>query len=487
MEQGTILFNRYEIVKGLGEGGTSVVYLARNIKVGSLVAIKIVEKDHSKVNLLAEKNLLKELRHSAIPIIIDIEEDNTYYYLVEEYVEGALLNRFKLQLPEKEVVDLMLQLCDVLAYLHTSQEEAIIYRDMKPDNIIRMDNGRIKLIDFGIAIKHGDPSQANLQHYGTKGYAAPEQLSRSANDERTDIFSLGVCIYFMLTGKNLSMPPYRLRPIKELCHEIDPQFAAIITKCIETIPAKRYQNIEAIKYALIEMTKRNPTSEVFTTLKNHTEQLITVAGVKRGIGTTHICLMMAYFFAKEGKDVAYIELAPRDDVMRISTFSDQVNEGRYSFQMHDMTCFPYLQGYPYEKVLNHSYDVILIDAGTTEELNIFTDKNISHMNFIVIGSKAWELDFLESYYFDNDQSQSSYLLNLSSESQRIKLAKSYQIPQLIHQSYNPNPFRLSEETEVLYQKLFRQPTVASNKMKMGVKDELKAFIKKCQKQLKTSS
>lgn len=454
LEQGTVLFSRYKIMDLLGSGGSGCVYLAENMRIGNLVAIKAVDKKDSQMNLIAEKDLLKELRHSAIPIIVDTFEDEERYYLIEEYVEGTLLGSLKLQLSEDEMQDIMLQLCDVLLYLHTSFEEPIIFRDLKPDNIIRMNNGRIKLIDFGIAVRHSEISQNPKVHYGTKGYSAPEQLSYFKSDEKTDIYALGVSIYYMLTGKNLSQPPYRLRPIREINPEISVEFAEIISKCIETLPVKRYQNIRQIIYELKTIGQAREGEQDYLTFREKSHLLITCAGLKQGMGATHMTFLLAHHFKEQGKKVGLVEWQDRDDFIKMASIYEEVEEGRYFFEFHGTDCYFYTKNCDYNKAIDQVYDVLIIDAGHYEEMEMRGSYELTDEVLLLCGSKDWEIDYFEEVIFSKRDKKVKYLFNHTDNHafkrihQQVNDVMCYQVP------YNPNPYVPEAETRNLFGKLF---------------------------------
>lgn len=256
-----ILFNKYKIVKKIGQGGMGSVYLAQNISLGTFWAIKIIDKRRSKeFDLLAEPNMLKRLNHPALPRIIDIEQDNNYLYIIEDYIDGVPLDRElaqRGQFSEALVVDWAKQLCNVLLYLHNQRPNPIIYRDMKPSNIIIARDNTVKLIDFGIAREFKTDSLSDTSYMGTRGYAAPEQYGKSQTDERTDIYSLGVTLYHLLTGKNPGDLLYDFRPIRQYNSHLSEGIEYIINKCVQNRPDQRYQNVNELLYDLENIYKLN--------------------------------------------------------------------------------------------------------------------------------------------------------------------------------------------------------------------------------------
>jgi len=261
MVVGAIFQDRYKIIRVLGEGGVGKVYLAENVKLKTYWAIKEIDKRKSSdFDLLAEPNILKKLSHPSLPRIFDIVETDEYLYIIEDYVEGVSLDKALKEdgsYPEFMVVDWAKQLCDVLIYLHNLKPNPIIYRDMKPSNIIVNSDGKVKLIDFGIAREYKEEATADTTIIGTRGYAAPEQYGKSQSDARTDIYSLGVTLYHLLTGKSPNEPPYEIVPVRQINKKLSAGIERIIIKCTQPDPEKRYQSAKSLLYDLENINMYN--------------------------------------------------------------------------------------------------------------------------------------------------------------------------------------------------------------------------------------
>lgn len=246
----SIFEGKYKILGCLGSGGMGSVYVAEHIRLGNKWAVKeTIKKPESKVDFLAEVNILKNLEHPLLPRIIDIFEDDKAIYIVEDYVEGESLDKYlsiNKRAPEKKVLEWAKSLCEGLKYLHNQKPHPIIYRDMKPDNIMLKPDGNIKLIDFGIAREYKKTATNDTIAIGTRGYAAPEQYGASQTDERTDIYSLGVTLYHLVTGLSPNEPPYEIQPIRKIDRNLSYGLEYIISKCTQADPRKRYQSIEEL-------------------------------------------------------------------------------------------------------------------------------------------------------------------------------------------------------------------------------------------------
>lgn len=242
---------KYDIIDLLGEGGMSRVWLARDKRLNKLWAVKEIGRTAKDANnavviqsLIAEANLMKQLDHPALPRIVDIIETDQTTYVVMDYIEGESLNRTMRRLGRPmaatDVIEWGIQLCDALEYLHT-RTPPVIYRDMKPGNIMLRDDGTVKLIDFGIAREYKEHKSSDTQILGTQGYAAPEQFSRTAqSDARTDIYSLGVTLYHLVTGRSPLDDPV-IRPIRQINPQLPEGLEYIISKATQQDPDARYQ------------------------------------------------------------------------------------------------------------------------------------------------------------------------------------------------------------------------------------------------------
>ncbi|HYB90664.1 MAG TPA: protein kinase [Candidatus Binataceae bacterium] len=235
---GTVLQNRYSIERLIGGGGMGMVYLARDQRLANRpCAIKemvdhfIDQQQRIEANeyFAREADTLAELKHQAIPAITDRFDDQNRHYLVMEYVEGRNLEEEIAArgepLPEGLVIEIARQLCDVLAYLH-GHEPPIVYRDMKPSNVMVTAKGRVMLVDFGIARLFKAARKGTM--IGTLGFAPPEQYQGNV-DPRSDIYSLGATMHYVLTGRDPEkFPPFSFPPIRQLRPALSSNLAAAI-------------------------------------------------------------------------------------------------------------------------------------------------------------------------------------------------------------------------------------------------------------------
>lgn len=256
-EIGSVIDGKYEILRKIGQGGMSVVYLAMDTHLNKQWAVKEIRKkgngkdDVVIVNsLLAEANMMKKLDHPSLPRIVDIIDNGETIFVVMDYIEGESLDKILLEYgpqPEELVIGWAKQLCDVLSYLH-SQKPPIIYRDMKPANIMLKPEGNIKIIDFGIAREYKEQSLADTTVLGTKGYAPPEQYS-GQTDARSDIFALGMTMHHLLIGID-PRGGEKYVPVRMWNPELSEGIEIIIDKCVQPAAENRYQNCSDLLYDL---------------------------------------------------------------------------------------------------------------------------------------------------------------------------------------------------------------------------------------------
>lgn len=283
-----LLFGRYEILSVLGTGATGTVYLARHLKLKTFRAVKCLSKTCSMPSsIFSEATLLENLKHPGIPIIYDVEEDDAYIYIIEEYVQGESLEDILLQqesVSQEYMIEIGVKICEILIFLHNQAPIPILYQDLKPSHIIVCGN-QVKIIDFGIA-SYITSQGKNYHNYGTYGFAAPEQSTSAQMAVTSDIYSLGMIFRF-----------YAKRNGRQ-CSE---RFRYIIRKSTKKNPKKRYASAEALRKALLEVRKADDLP-ISILLQN-----ISIVGANPGAGSTHIAVAVTSFLNKRGIRCIYTE------------------------------------------------------------------------------------------------------------------------------------------------------------------------------------
>jgi len=271
LQSGVTLQDRYLILGILGSGGMSSVYKGRDLhfpNVTKLVAVKEMinmAADPTMYEMVVrnferEADLLATLSHPAIPRIYDYFTQDDSSFLVMEFIEGkdleATIRESEGFLEEDKVINWAIELCDVLAYLHNHQPQPVIFRDMKPSNVMVHKHGHIYLIDFGIA-RVFQPGQKGTM-IGTEGYSPPEQYRGEASPQG-DVYALGATLHHLLTKRDpRAEPPFTFtdRPIRDINPAIKPETEAVINGALAYEPRDRYPSAEAMKEALIAAAKK---------------------------------------------------------------------------------------------------------------------------------------------------------------------------------------------------------------------------------------
>lgn len=262
LEKEALLNDRYRIQRVIGQGGMGTVYLAEHERLGTIVAVKEVvgnakteaEKEQALKQVEIEARLLVKLNHPNLPKVTDAFVENERCYIVMEYVEGVTLDtRFKeagKPLDVAEVVDWALQIADVLAYLH-SQDPPIIFRDLKPANVMVQPDGSIRLIDFGIARRFQPGASKDTALFGSVGYSPPEQFGTRQTDARADIYAFGASLHHLLTGRDPAADPFKWPPARSLNPAIPESLSQVIQACLAIDPDHRPDGMHQVALSLL--------------------------------------------------------------------------------------------------------------------------------------------------------------------------------------------------------------------------------------------
>lgn len=258
-----LLQERYRILAQVGKGGFSAVYKAEDthyhdhpvaIKAITLSGLKPSEVIEATEAFNRELLLLSGLKHPNLPHIYSHFADVECWYLVMDFIEGTTLEKYLEttpagRLPVGEVFEIGLLLCNVLEYLH-SRQPAIIFRDLKPANIMCTPTGNIALIDFGIA-RHFKPGQAkDTMPFGSPGYAAPEQYGKAQSSPRTDIYGLGVTLHQLISGNDPAQTPFRFAPLALTGEPTLAELETLIMRMLTIDAEQRPTNIGEVKQEL---------------------------------------------------------------------------------------------------------------------------------------------------------------------------------------------------------------------------------------------
>lgn len=263
LPQNFVLQDRYVVLRKLGQGGMGAVYEVADKRLAyKPMALKELstsalrdprEQARARAAFEREAKMLARLDHLNIPQVTNFFTEHNKHYIVMEVVPGITLEqhmeRQVYACSEQQVRDWAMQLCNVLAYLH-GQSPPVIFRDLKPANIMLTPTGQLKLIDFGIARLFTSGKTTDTQQIGTHGYAPPEQYGQAQTDPRSDIYSFGVVLHHLLTRHNPVLTPFKLPPVRQINPQVSPALEHIIMTATQSDITLRYQSIAAMKHAL---------------------------------------------------------------------------------------------------------------------------------------------------------------------------------------------------------------------------------------------
>lgn len=275
LKENALLDGKYQIIKAVNQGGMGIIYKAIDMRLMRKVAIKqmirvmeqkteteiqrmensdLNEKNRRKDILLLEANIQKELDSPMFSKVLDYFETEEYVYLVIEWIEGLNLKEYieKNGVPDERLANQWaLDITVMLTRLH-ARRPTIIFQDLKPENIMVQVDGQLKLIDFGAAIQLFYSGE-RIQHIGTRGYAAPEQIKGERLTVESDIYTFGTTLYSILTGIWLDKPPYKITTYIGEKGALSNFYRQIIEKATNEDPKERYHSMDEIGSILEEM------------------------------------------------------------------------------------------------------------------------------------------------------------------------------------------------------------------------------------------
>lgn len=264
---GRLLHGRYRVERRLGEGGTGIVWLVADTREkGNVWALKELdfegvaspaERAEAVALFERESDMLMRLSHPSLPQVVDRFAEGGRQYLVMERVEGPTLDqalkRRGAPMIEADVAAWAAQVCDVLAYLHGCVPP-VVYRDLKPANIMLSVSGHVKLIDFGIARPLNPLRPGDTVAYGTPGYAPPEQYLGNALPA-SDVYALGVTMYQLLTARDPQAADFRISPARQHNPAITTEMATLLSACTRTDAAAR-PRVDEVRAVLVRLQAR---------------------------------------------------------------------------------------------------------------------------------------------------------------------------------------------------------------------------------------
>ena len=428
-EQNTNLFGKYEIISTLGTGSFGTVYLSRHHILECYRAIKTIPKTTSMTaSLLREAQLLKSLHHPGIPCLYDIEEDDTAYYLIEEYAEGESLEDFLLHhttISQSTFLDLSLQLCNIFQYLHNLKPSPILYLDLKPEHII-VCGMQIKLIDFNVASFLSNLGNISSL-FGNEVFSAPE-LTLGKPTLQSDIYSVGKLLQYLSNHVDT---------------RISPKIHKLLQKATAEHPNHRHETVDDL------MTPMEQEKNFLT--QTHTRKKIAIVGSHTGCGATHIGFSLVSTLNYMGYKSFYFEQNTENSLRNSDPFLSPKKE------IDGLICYRYFKGYPLYG------PAISISADTTEALSVYdygTNLPPEDSDFdaiLLVCSNAiwrWHEAFQKGEHLKKISSNLIIICNMGQKYTLHCFSKQFS-QEVYHYPVDPNPFEITSNKVSFFSKLLQ--------------------------------
>ncbi len=453
----SVLFEKYQLCGILGTGRAGTVFLAVHLGLEEYRAIKRVSKgflDYERFR--REALILKDLRHPGIPIIYDIEEDESYSYLIEEYLEGeSLYDLVKKQghLSRELTIFYGIQLAGIISYLHLAGANPILHLDLQPKNLL-LCHDTMKLIDFDLAASLND---ANLpgERYGTIGCAAPEQyLKDGVLDERTDIYAIGAIIHYLYTGRFPELP---FKPARSM----DADLADVISQCIKADKEERFSSAQKLKERLIQLEHMGTAA--IDRLQS-SSLTIALAGSKSGAGTTHVAVGLSVYLKNHGYPNLFEEKNDSGMGTGLGTYTDAKRDQYGLMRYHGFIWKPgYGQGV---KLKEAPFRLRIVDYGPGVDQAL---RELPDAVILVCDSRCWSR---EEAYKAADQVVKSHIpygivYNHIASGTRLRLPAGAVPDRCFKAPCYPDPFEINAGAEAFYNALLKVITEDKNIIKNG--------------------
>lgn len=420
------------------------MYLAKHKELEEYRAIKQVSKSCVAYGQFRKEALiLKEIRHPGIPVVYDLEEDENFCYLIEQFLEGDSLYALVSDIghfSKAMTIRYGIQICRLVNILHSVKPTPILYLDLQPKNLLVCDD-TVKLVDFDHAIPL-DEAEYLTKRYGTVGCAAPEQYTGAILNERTDIYAIGAVLYYMLTGefpeKNPVYPKERM----------DRHLKKVIRTCLQEDPGKRYRSADQLGRELESIQKQMENKGVFRKVPE-SSLTIAIAGAFPGAGTTHMAIGFAACLWRQGLSVVYEEKNGSDAVRQMAGCAGCTMDRYGIYRIHGLPMFP-LYG-DTVKLESHPYKVRIQDYGTLCER--FRQETADGY-LLVCGSKPWQWKKArEAVQFSGNPPEMAIIYNQFCGQLTDKLPGPAKEAECFLMPHFPNPFTCAREAQRVYNEI----------------------------------
>ena len=455
--------NKYEIIKQLGNGSNSFVFLAKHKTLDSMRAIKVISKDISNYDtIVSEALLLKSLNHKGIPLIYDVEEDNDNFYLIQEYVSGTTLGEYlsyNKHISLKLFISLCKNLSEIYSFLHNSFNTPIFYQDLKPEHIFLQDD-YFKLIDFGSSNYSINDVDINASSY--KENSASESFSSKTSSMNVNSMINGN-LYFsapeVIRGEQITIKSdiYTLAKLINYVMEyvderLSNDFLTALYKALSSDPNCRFETVDSFMRELLKNPHESESCSISQPYKK-----IAVFGTSHGCGSTHFSIALSTFLNSQHFPSVYMEKNDSNHLIGFQKQNPLVTEVDGYLKYKNFNGLPnYGEGILINKL---DSKIQIHDYGVLNNFNFSNGINSDKYDliFLIIPSSQWLFDSCFSsiekylnYFPDKNIAIIANLSNFSSNSKHlIAISKHFNLP-VYKFSYDKNPFIYSKEKEKFF-------------------------------------
>ncbi|HEY2493592.1 MAG TPA: serine/threonine-protein kinase [Paenibacillus sp.] len=482
---GHIIGERYRIQQVIGSGGMSYVYLVEDMKLpGKHWAVKqcySLPQQYSSVEEEAE--LLITLSHPRLPRIVDFfpPDESGVTYLVMDYIQGMTLEKYfndhNGKVKSAFILHLADQLLEVLDYLH-HHDPPVVFRDLKPSNIMLTPQLELRLIDFGIARNYKQHQDQDTMKLGTVGFAAPEQYGSGQSDARSDLYGLGALLLYLSTGGKRS--EWLTGVDQNIQIDLPRDIIPIIRKLLEQSPEDRFQSASEVRQTLPHNRRIPKQALPLISKETMGTCVIAVMGASGGTGTTHTAIAMAHYLARNSEKVAIVEMD-----MHANAFSriQEIVEGTHTTgRRHDRNFS--VEGVDYWVqmartnvigLLGGSYRYVIMDLGSYRDNDRLEEFLRADIPILVGSGSEWRLQDVSDAVLrlsEHPQSKWIYCLTLAASEAVQRLRKQLNTTKVYSLPLHLDPFDHCDEMERVCSQIFQGfiPTaVKKKKFRFGLR------------------
>lgn len=436
---------KYKVLKQIGSGMSCTVYLAEHKKLHSVCAVKCISKGKTNSStFLREAEFLKDLNNLYAPILYDYEEDADYRYLIEEYIDGQSLyhlGKSQETISQSRLMEIAIKICEAIKWLHERKPYPVLYLDLKPEHVIFTTNG-VKLVDFGGAVYlKGEKISGGVM--GTAGFASPELLRGEQIDKRSDIYSVGAILYWLMTGRTVEYEE-EFQPVGTFSGE----WNAIVEKCIRNEAGERYSSVKYLIQDIQNVRQKRKRRQLDKSLR------IAVTGSQSRVGTTHCAIGMCICYGRMGIRCIYEERNDSGAVQEIFLNSKEARERNGIYYLPGFQAIP-----KYGQAVCEEIDkkcMLIEDFGEfqSKRLNEYAEADCI---IVIAGGKEWEIkqtkELIERYRKRKDM---YYVLRTGSKSDFRKMKKMLMVNNLFPMPEYAQPFSVEKKEQDFYKALLGQ-------------------------------